>query len=804
MDAQTGHILVVDDNPDNTDLLVKRLKRRGYTADYVASGPDALEKLDQAAYDAVLLDYMMPGMDGMETLQHIRQTRHPNQMPVIMVTAKSDTQSIVQSLQAGANDYIHKPIEFQILFARLANQVALKKAEERLEHINEELEEQVRKRTSALMATNESLLAEKIRRNEAELLMRESQHQFREAFLKAGHGIALLNFDGSFKLVNTAFCRMLDYDETSLSRLTIKDLTHNDDWQDEAPQFTSLAKGRISNYEVKKRMYPSEREEIFVRENISLILDQHGKPRHAVAQFIDVTETHKARETIEEKQAYLQAILNSAADAIIATDGDGLILTFNQAAEILFGFQEKEMLNRDITGLLRENQTDLGGNVHTIPQDSCLLSRGARDVTGLKKTGEHFTASLSVGQFGSQDKRGMICVIRDISERMDLEHKLRHAAKMEAVGRLTGGVAHDFNNLLTVIIGNLQLLERSLVENEKAQDRVGKIMKAAKSGAELTRRLLTFSRQQVLETTPHDVNEVVRDLEQLLGRTVGADITVSSAVSETPFIGITDKNQLESALLNLCVNARDAMPDGGRITIETKQVRLDESYASNHTEVTPGEYYEIAVSDTGNGIPPDIVDKIFEPFFTTKASGQGTGLGLSTVFGFMKQSGGHLAVYSELGFGTTFKLYVPMAPDAAAHIAEQTKMWQEMPVRPATILVVEDDPDVREVAVTVLRESGFIVREARTGPDGLRIFSEDPKIEAVFSDVVMPGGMLGPEMGAKMRDIRPDIPIMFASGYAEKALEDKGGLLSKSRFISKPYNATELPHILTSLLETHQ
>jgi CheY-like chemotaxis protein len=328
-------------------------------------------------------------------------------------------------------------------------------------------------------------------------------------------------------------------------------------------------------------------------------------------------------------------------------------------------------------------------------------------------------------------------------------------------------------------------------------------MGAAKSGAELTRRLLSFSRQQVLETTVIDINEMVRDTETLLRRTLGEQISLETSLDRKVSLGVTDRNQLESALLNLCINARDAMPKGGRLTIETRHTYLDELYAATRSEVTPGPYVEISVSDTGTGIPPELLDKIFEPFFTTKESGKGTGLGLSTIFGFMKQSGGHLAVYSEIGHGTTFKLYVPEAEPAKEALAEEVDAVVR-DVAGATVLVVEDDESVREIAVSLLGEEGYRVIEAESGPDGLAAFNEHPEIDMVFSDVVMPGGMTGPEMVEKIRMQRPEIPVLFASGYAEQALRDRETLMESAGFIAKPYDVNDLPRKIESILEAMQ
>jgi PAS domain S-box-containing protein len=507
-------------------------------------------------------------------------------------------------------------------------------------------------------------------------------------------------------------------------------------------------------------------------------------------------------------EAHLRAILDNAADAIISVDPDGLIGTFNVSAEAMFGHPTHAVLGRDIRTLLSgepnpdsdpfpgRGADDAGG----------VATAGPRAVRAMRHDGSAFPAELTVGEVRTDEEHVFVGIVRDVSDRQraeDMEGQLRQAQKMEAVGRLTGGVAHDFNNLLTVIIGNLQLLQRSLSDDADVRRRLDAIMGAARSGAELTRRLLTFSRQQVLETGTVDVNELVLEMREMLHRTVGENIAVRTAVSGETCFGHTDRHQLEHALLNLCVNARDAMPDGGNLTIETRHTLVDDAYAATRTELKPGRYVEIAVSDSGIGIPPEICEKIFEPFFTTKEKGKGTGLGLSTVFGFMKQSGGHVSVYSEVGHGTTFKLLVPEAKGeraAAAAAAPDNSPPVDRHHR-GTVLVVEDEEAVRQIAVTMLASAGFDIVEASTGRSGLEAFARHPGIDAVFSDVIMPGGMTGPEMVKAIRQSRPEIPVLFASGYAEHALRDRDAMLEHARFIAKPYDVERLPGHIGSLLE---
>jgi signal transduction histidine kinase len=385
--------------------------------------------------------------------------------------------------------------------------------------------------------------------------------------------------------------------------------------------------------------------------------------------------------------------------------------------------------------------------------------------------------------------------MRDVGERAErkrLEEMLRQAQKMEAVGQLTGGLAHDFNNLLTIVIGNLELLLTECETDARAREMAEIALKASLRGAELTRQLLAFSRRQALETKEFDLNDLVAGTTELLRRTLGENIEVGLNLGADMWSALADPTQLEAALTNLAVNARDAMPKGGRLTVETANKCLDSAYAAANVEITPGDYVMLGVSDTGSGIAAEILGKVFEPFFTTKESGRGTGLGLSMVYGFAKQSGGHVKIYSEVGQGTTVRLYLPRGtgdgklPDAS-RIEEAGDRATE-----ATILLVEDDADVRGVAVNLLTTLGYRVIEAGDGKTALELLGQDRSIDLLFTDVVMPGGISGRDLARKARTIRPALNILFTSGYAEAALAREGSITEYGAVLSKPYLRQDL------------
>ena len=391
-------------------------------------------------------------------------------------------------------------------------------------------------------------------------------------------------------------------------------------------------------------------------------------------------------------------------------------------------------------------------------------------------------------------------VVAEIGERRAAEAKLMQAQKMETVGKLTGGVAHDFNNLLQVVSGNLQLLARDIAGNQRAETRVANAMAGVSRGSKLASQLLAFGRRQALEPKVVNISRFVNGMDDMLRRAIGESIEVETVVAGGLWNTYIDPAQVENALLNLAINARDAMNGNGKLTIELANAHLDDAYALDHDEVTPGQYVMLAVSDTGSGMSPDILEKVFEPFFSTKAEGKGSGLGLSMVYGFVKQSGGHVKIYSEVGEGTTIKLYLPRAVQSEdIEIAVDTG-----PIAGGTetVLVVEDDDAVRETVVSLLSDLGYRVLKAVDAASALNVIESGIPIDILFTDVVMPGTLKSPELARKARERLPDIAVLFTSGYTENSIVHGGKLDAGVELLSKPYTreamARKFRHVLSN------
>ncbi len=396
-----------------------------------------------------------------------------------------------------------------------------------------------------------------------------------------------------------------------------------------------------------------------------------------------------------------------------------------------------------------------------------------------------------------------------ITERKLLERKFMQAQKMEAVGQLTGGVAHDFNNLLMVVLGNLQLVEQLVKGDERILKRINAAYEAAERGSELTKRMLAFSRQQTLQNRNVDVNTLLNKMRGMLEHAVGATINLAMIPVEEIWPIRADATMLETAILNLCINARDAMkPKGGDLTIETFNRTLDSVAADDMEDVPPGDYVEIAVTDTGCGIPQENIEKVFQPFFTTKAPEAGSGLGLSMIYGFVKQSGGHIKIYSEIGHGTTMRIYLPRLKTSADQVPatrvepaldQLQEAVQELAAAPAlpakrtTVLVVEDNPSVRDVAAAMIEDMGYDVIIASSGAEGLQAIEDRPEINLVLSDVIMAGGMNGPEMAQKALSVRPELKVLFMSGYAPGSLRQMQQELPNAiDLVNKPFTRNDL------------
>jgi PAS domain S-box-containing protein len=526
------------------------------------------------------------------------------------------------------------------------------------------------------------------------------------------------------------------------------------------------------------------------------------KVRRVVGSMLDVTDHRQTQETLVAREARLRSILETAPEAIITISSRGIVESFSTAAERLFGYTSEEVIGQNINMLMpspHAEQHDGYLERYLATGEARIIGIG-RVVEGRRKDGTIVPVELAVGEIVLGGERTFTGFLRDLTVRQRMEQELRQAQKMEAVGQLTGGIAHDFNNLLTVILGNLEMLQKRLGDDERQQTLVREARETAQLGAQLTDRLLTFGRRQPLQPRALDLSQLMVGLSELLRRTLGETIVVRTTVAPDVSRILADPAQLQNAVLNLALNARDAMPRGGTLTIQAEDVELDADYVQAHPETRRGRYVMIAVSDTGSGMTPEVRDRAFDPFFTTKGAGAGSGLGLSMVYGFVKQSGGHVSLYSELGHGTTVRLYLPPARGEVERAGDISA--EEPKGRGETILVVEDDASVRRVNVARLVELGYRTIEAADGPSALQLLDGQPAVELLFTDIIMPGGMTGVELAQAVRQRFPWMPILLSSGYAAPELLKSGGGIPGAVLLRKPYTAAALATKLREMLDS--
>jgi len=554
-------------------------------------------------------------------------------------------------------------------------------------------------------------------------------------------------------------------------------------------------------YSIDHRIVLADGSERIVHEQGEVAFDEAGRPQQMFGTVQDITERREAERALRESESRLRLLTDAVPVLISYVDADRRYRFNNRQYEEWIGRPREEIL-----GLRVDEVFDAEAYARFQPfLDRALAGeRVVYDgmITFPDGGKRHYTAVYvpDVGPDG--EVLGVSTMVEDRTERVAMEEQLRQAHKMEAIGQLTGGVAHDFNNLLAVIIGNLDMLEEKIADHPELLDMVQRALGAADRGASLTQRLLAFSRKQALRPEATDLNQLVGTMTELIRRTLGEAIEVDSVMQKGLRPCRIDRVQMENALLNLAINARDAMPRGGRLVIETANVSFDDEYAAAQADIPPGDYVMLGVSDTGTGMAAEVKERAFEPFYTTKEIGKGSGLGLSMVYGFVKQSGGHVRIYSEEGEGTTIRIYMPctQVPDNVAGVfaGENTTAAD----RGETVLVVEDNADLRTLVVCVLADLGYTVLEARSGEDALAMLSDHRSIDLLVADVVLPGGMTGPDLAQRIRGELPGIKVLFMSGFARNAIFGQDELDPDKHLLNKPFKHDDLARTVRQMVSS--
>ena len=638
-------------------------------------------------------------------------------------------------------------------------------------------------------------------RKRAEAAVKAREGLFRAIFRDSMLPTAVVERDGSYSLANRAFCELLGYAEDEMTGMNFLDVTLPEDRAGSSDRLEAFLKGGADAYQVQKRYRRKNGQIIWALVSTALMRDEDGNPVYTLRQVQDVTDQVRSEVAQRETENRLQAVVEYAAAAIAIRDLEGRYLLANREYHVRHAREEPTIVGLMLEDILPAPDAE---KIRQIDRHIVESGRGAtRESSDVYPDGVerhvHVSSFPVRGEDGSIFAVGVIST--DITEFRQVESQLHHAQKMEAVGQLTGGIAHDFNNLLNVILGNLELIAADAGNDSVMNRRLDRADRAVQRGAELTDRLLSFSRKQALRPVAVNANALVSDMSNLLKRTLAETIQVETILDRRLKKTLADPGQLENAILNLALNARDALTRGGRLIIETGNRRLDAAFAAARQEVMPGDYVMIAVSDTGQGMPPTVRERVFEPFFTTKDVGAGSGLGLSMVYGFIKQSGGHVDIDSQPEQGTTVTLYLPVAKARKLPETHGGPERRAPSGKREVILLVEDDEELRRLGDELLESLNYRVLSAQNGPEALVILDKTSRVDLLFTDFVLPRGLNGSELAAEARRRRPGLKVLFTSGYAHSANGHKEAPNSNVDMIAKPYKRADVADRIREMLE---
>jgi two-component system cell cycle sensor histidine kinase/response regulator CckA len=627
-------------------------------------------------------------------------------------------------------------------------------------------------------------------------MLRESEERFRAMFESAAVGSALVDLKGKIVSSNRELEDLLAYGKEELARKTADSLVHPDDAERDRRLFAELVAGERDTYQVESRYVASDGTVVWGQVAVALVRDADEKPRFAISMVQDVSERKQAEEALRQSEERYRELFENANDMVFTLDLDGNFTAINRSGERITGYERDELLGRNFAQLVApedaESTYGLAGDGDARTFECSIIARDGRRVP-------IEVASRLIREHG--EAVGVQAIARDVSERRELEEKLRQAQKLEAIGLLAGGVAHDFNNMLTAITGysDFALAALDTGRGVRRAD-IEEIAKAAERAGALTSQLLAFSRKQILRLEVVDLNDVVGEMDKLLRRLIGEHIDVVTAFGAGLGRVKADRSQLEQVIVNLAVNARDAMPNGGKLVIETANADPEE-IAAHAPELVPGPHVLLTVADTGCGMDAATQARIFEPFFTTKGRGQGTGLGLATVYGVVKQSGGHISVESEPGAGTKYRIYLPRVDEPVA-IPDDGVEPVESASGSETVLLVEDEEIVRKLIRDTLRRAGYTVVEAEDGAAAMRICERrsDP-IDIVVTDVVMPN-MTGPELIERLAPSQPHLKVLYVSGYTDGRVTPHEDDDAAPELLMKPFTPNLLARKVRELLDS--
>ncbi|SAI69413.1 two-component hyrid sensor and regulator [Bordetella ansorpii] len=842
--GEPARVLVVDDNADLRDYMSRILRAAGYRVETAVDGEAALRQVRADPPDVVLSDIMMPRLDGFGLLAALRNDTGLRGIPVLLLSARAGEEARVEGLDAGADDYLTKPFAARELLARVASNLQLAR-------VRQESAQRLREETRMLELLNQVgvAVAAELDLGRAVQIVTDAATELTGAAFGSFFYNVLDDQGESYTLYALSGVPREAFEKFPMPRNTAvfgptfrgEGIVRSDDIQADPrygrndphrgmpeghlPVRSYLAAPVVSRTgEVLGGLFfghpeagifteHSERVLVGIAAQAAVAIDNAQLYRAAQVEIAERTKAQAAlaqlneglEQRVSEVLAERDRLWDLSEDLLVVADYTGRLLRFSPAWTRVLGYPHGTLMARAYGELVHpDDLPELRQQLETLraTRQPIRCQNRVRTADGQWRTiaWTLYADPLSAWLHGVG--RDVTADLESAAALRQAEEALRMAQKMEAVGKLTGGVAHDFNNLLQVIGGNLQLLARDVAGNEKAEQRLRNAQGGVARGAQLASQLLAFGRRQPLAPKVVNLGRFIRAMDDMLRRALGDGVEIETVISGGLWNTLVDPYQVENALLNLAINARDAMNGHGRLTIEAGNALLDDTYCARHADVTPGQYVMVAVTDTGSGMTSDVLAQVFEPFFTTKPEGQGTGLGLSMVYGFVRQSNGHVKIYSEPGQGTTVRLYLPRE-------RQEEDLETEVDAGPIaggteTVLVVEDDEEVRATVVDLLSELGYRVLRAKDAGSALAIIESGMPMDLVFTDVVMPGPLRSPELARKARERLPNVAVLFTSGYTDNAIVHGGRLDEGIELLSKPYTREALARKIRHVLRNQQ
>ncbi len=799
-------ILAIDDRQDNLFSLSALLKSLIPECKIVTalSGAEGIEKAKTALPDIILLDINMPEMDGFEVCQVLKSKFETKHIPVVMLTAvKTSTAHRVKALEIGADAFLSKPVDETELVAQVNAMLRIKKAEDYLRNEKDLLEEMVEQRVNDLVIANEQLLLEISEREHAQLTLNKSEERFKKMIEKSPLPMIITDANQDISFYNDKFTELFGYtlDDISTAQKWWETAYPDEEYRTKIQQSweTAIKKAKANNTDIEMQVW-----DLTIKDQSTRTCEFYMVPLGDVSLIVikDITEKKRTAHDLWESKDRFHKIFNSQLDAIFVLNGDNnpIVVECNWAANKIFGYTTDEILGKPVNHLhidefhLKKFQTMLYQNVekHGVIKDVSFSMK--------RKNGDIFPTEHTVLEIkDDQGKRsGWISIVRDLSERMALESRLRQAQKMESIGTLAGGIAHDFNNILTSIIGFSDLALSAADKGSDLEDDLNEIHMAGLRAKDLVKQILTIARQSDEKVAPLRVDSIANEVIKFIRSSIPTTIEIQSKIdSKTPIMG--NPTQIHQIFMNLITNAAHAMEsNGGVLNVNLEDFYFDDRAVLQYPNLKPGNYNKISVSDTGTGIPPDIIGSIFEPYFTTKDRGEGTGLGLATVHGIVESYGGTITISSNIGKGTLFTIYLPATKNnQIQHSTESENLQKGI----ESILLIDDELSIVKLNQKILERLGYKVTPQTNSIDALERLKKRAKdYDLIITDMTMPG-LTGINLAQSMMDIHPDLPIILCTGYSKQLSAQNATIDNIKAILKKPVSKSKLAITVRNTLD---